>query len=507
MPTQVVSSDEFMPVPQTERQKKVEARMNALADEYGKKNGLSRRRFFQTAAGMTTAFVAMNEIYGPLYGASPAEAKNVDLAQARADGLKDQFIMDVHTHFLRDDTRLEGFVRGREAVGKAGWNPELVDKPQTIDDLKYPNWFKEVFLDSDTKVALISGSASEDPRDWFLTNEMKAEARAKVNAAAGSKRLLSHAIFTPGYDGWMDEVDKCIATLKPDLVEGLHGRRQHQQGPGAPSLAHGRREAGLSLLREDREGGLRHRLRAQGPLSDLGREALAASHALRHGRRCRQGGQGLAEHPLRDLSLGLPLDRRARRVGRGLRPVREDRPHRMDDRPRRDPGQVWRQQRLRRSRPDLRPDHGDRTAPVRRPDGPARQGHGRRPCRGGTDAVWTGAPQWQIEGLRRLEIPDDMRKKFGFAELGPADGPVKRAIFGENSAKMYRYEVKKAAWRDDRFAALKTDYERRGRDPSNLRYGFVAPHDGAASFAASRTRRMQEIASRLTLTSSPGRGI
>ena len=191
VPTQVVSSDEFLPIPQTERQKKVEARMNALADEYGKKNGLPRRRFFQTAAGMATAFVAMNEVYGPLYGASPAEAKSVDLAQARADGLKDQFIMDVHTHFLRDDTRLEGFVRGREAVGKAGWNPELAGKPQTLDDLKYPNWFKEIYLDSDTKVALISGSPSEDPRDWFLTNDMKLDARTRVNQAAGSRRCLS----------------------------------------------------------------------------------------------------------------------------------------------------------------------------------------------------------------------------------------------------------------------------------------------------------------------------
>ena len=115
VPVQVVSSDEFLPIPQTERQKRVEARMNALGDEYGQKNGLSRRRFFQTAAGMTTAYVAMNEVYGPLFGASPAEAKSIELAQARADGLKDQFIMDVHTHFLRDDTRLEGFVRGREA--------------------------------------------------------------------------------------------------------------------------------------------------------------------------------------------------------------------------------------------------------------------------------------------------------------------------------------------------------------------------------------------------------
>src|SRR5262245_62542387 len=188
IPTRLVSSDEYLPIRQTERQRKVEARMNELGDEFGRNNGLSRRRFFQTAAGMTTAFVAMNEVYGPLYGASPAEAKSVDLAQARADGLKDQFIMDVHTHFLRDDTRLEGFVRGREAVGKAGWNPDLVDKPQTIDDLKYPNWFKEVVLDSDTKVALISGSAAEDPRDWLLTNKMKREARGKGKKETGARK-------------------------------------------------------------------------------------------------------------------------------------------------------------------------------------------------------------------------------------------------------------------------------------------------------------------------------
>lgn len=29
----------------------------------------------------------------------------------------------------------------------------------------YANWFKEVFLDSDTKVALISGAPSDLPQD------------------------------------------------------------------------------------------------------------------------------------------------------------------------------------------------------------------------------------------------------------------------------------------------------------------------------------------------------
>jgi predicted TIM-barrel fold metal-dependent hydrolase len=32
--------------------------------------------------------------------------------------------------------------------------------------------------------------------------------------------MFSHAIFTPGYDGWMDEVDRDIELLKPDSFKG-----------------------------------------------------------------------------------------------------------------------------------------------------------------------------------------------------------------------------------------------------------------------------------------------
>jgi hypothetical protein len=55
----------------------------------------------------------------------------------------------------------------------------------------------------------------------------------------------------------------------------------------------------------------------------------------------------------------------------------------------------------------------------------------------GTDSIWFGSPQWQIEAMRRIEIPENMQKNFGFRPLGPADGPVKKAILGENSAKLY----------------------------------------------------------------------
>jgi uncharacterized protein len=64
IPTQVVASDEYYPAPQSEKQREVEARLLAMCDELAGKQGLDRRRFFQTAAGMAAAFVAMNEVYG-----------------------------------------------------------------------------------------------------------------------------------------------------------------------------------------------------------------------------------------------------------------------------------------------------------------------------------------------------------------------------------------------------------------------------------------------------------
>jgi hypothetical protein len=60
----------------------------------------------------------------------------------------------------------------------------------------------------------------------------------------------------------------------------------------------------------------------------------------------------------------------------------------------------------------------------------------------GTDSVWYGSPQWQIEALRRPEIPKDMQKKRGFAPLAPANGPVKSRILGYNSAGLYHLNLR-----------------------------------------------------------------
>src|SRR5262245_45955908 len=174
IPVQFVSSDEFMPAPQTAQQKEFEARIKETGAQLARKHGMTRRNFFKTAGGMAAAFAALNEVYAknsqPVYEVLKGETTSLDVAQQRTDALKNQFVMDMHTHFLREGTPITAFVAQRTAVGKAGWNPALKDKPQTIQDLMFPNYVKEIFLDSETKVDCISGSYSEEPNISFLPN-------------------------------------------------------------------------------------------------------------------------------------------------------------------------------------------------------------------------------------------------------------------------------------------------------------------------------------------------
>ncbi|MDO9125485.1 MAG: amidohydrolase, partial [Parvibaculum sp.] len=99
----------------------------------------------------------------------------------------------------------------------------------------------------------------------------------------------------------------------------------------------------------------------------------------------------------------------------------------------------------------------------------------------GTDSVWYGSPQWQIEAMRRIEIPEDMRKAHGFAQLGAGDGEVKNAIFAGNGTRLYGLEdlaQPDAAWRTDSLSKVKVEYVAAGAEPSNNYYGFIRSAGG-----------------------------
>ena len=51
---------------------------------------------------MAAAFLAMNDTYGPIFGVSRAEAATPETRRTSArKRSQSQFIMDMHTHFLR----------------------------------------------------------------------------------------------------------------------------------------------------------------------------------------------------------------------------------------------------------------------------------------------------------------------------------------------------------------------------------------------------------------------
>ncbi len=81
-----------------------------------------------------------------------------------------------------------------------------------------------------------------------------------------------------------------------------------------------------------------------------------------------------------------------------------------------------------------------------------------------TDSIWYGSPQWQIEAFRRIEIPEDLRDRYGFAPLGAAEGLVKNAVLGYNAARLYGIGLKSrgpsGAFENDRLARLRIEHRR-----------------------------------------------
>src|SRR5712671_1735292 len=159
IPTQIVSNGEYLPPPQSEMQKRVERRIFELADVNGKRLGLSRRQFMQTSCGMAAAFVAMNEVYATnVFQVAAAEAHEPELTRARAESLAGQFIFDVQTHFVRDDFAHEELL-GLAKFAAEHWNPQLKGDDSSLVRYKFQNYVKEVYYDSDTSLALLSGAA------------------------------------------------------------------------------------------------------------------------------------------------------------------------------------------------------------------------------------------------------------------------------------------------------------------------------------------------------------
>ena len=476
IPTQVVSSGEYNPLPQTAEQRQVEGLIKELAEEQAAKLKLDRRRFLASSAGLATAFLAMNKVFGPIFAVSEAEAKDLDVAAERAKGLSSQFIFDVQTHFLHDGFDKEGMLGGAKWIVDVGANPDMLKgMPLTLALFKFENYVKEMFLDSDTKVALLSGAPSDDPSWWFLSNDNIKQAVDTINKVAGSRRMLGHFVVTPKYPNWTDEVDRAIAALRPASWKAYT--------LGAPFYP----PSNFSWRLDD--------------------EKLM--------------------YPFYEKSLKAGIDIIC--IHKGIMPkdYEEAFPGTWQHATPDDVGQAakdWPQMRFVIYHSAIRPFASntpeqemaefERTGYIRWVTDLARipEQYGVSNVYGeigttfastcvtnprfcaavlgqlvnmmgadhvvwGTDSVFWGSPQWQIEAMRRIEIPDDMLKKNRWQPLGGPDSATKRAIFGLNSARLYRYNIGQAqgpAFGADKLTAIQQEYRRQGIERSNAYYGYIA---------------------------------
>ncbi|NRA09966.1 MAG: amidohydrolase family protein [Myxococcales bacterium] len=473
IPTRVVSNGEFNPLPQTRQQKRVEARIAELGDELGGRAGLHRRDFLKTASGMAAAFLAMNEVYGAVFDVGVAEASDFDAARERAASLAGQRIFDDQTHFNRDDLRNPDPIEVGHFAAKH-WNPGMLDEMGILHErFQFENYLKEIYLDSDTDVALLSTVPFED-RPWLLSNEQMALSRDLVNGIAGSRRMLIHCAFTPGIPGWQESVDESIERLKPDSWKGYT-----IGDPLAPANAkHPWRMDDEKLVypfyEKAQKSGITTICVHKGLLPRDYEKSMAG--VWRHAT-VDDVGKAAADWPGLDFVI----------YHSALRPFVE-----IPDKD----AKVFEETGYIRWVSDLAaiPEkfgvtnvYGEigtsfANTVVTQPRlcagmlGTLLAGLGSDHLLWGTDSVWYGSPQWQIEALRRLEIPADLQEKHGFAALGDANSPVKNGIFWDNGARLYGLnarETRVGAMTGDAIDAMRAEYRASGIARSNRSYGYV----------------------------------
>ncbi len=475
VPTQIVSNGEYNPLPQTARQQQVEGLIREMADSEAKRHNLSRRGFLRTAAGMATAFVAMNKVFGEVFDVSDANAKSIDLAEERARQLADQFIFDVQTHFIRDDFTQEGLVGLRKWAIGAGVNDALKGEQPTLAKFKFDNYVKEIFLDSDTKVTILSGAVFDDPSWNLLGNQSIQHACRAINKIAGGTRMLGHFVIKPTYDGWLDEVDEAIETLRPVswkayTIGDPFGPSKHSWRLDDEELMYPFYEKALAaginticihkgLMPRDYEKAFAGTWESA-TVNDLGKAAkdwpgmnfVIYHSALR---------PWLADTPENEMASFdkngyIPWSTDLARIPEkyGVNNVYAELGTSFASTAVTDPnfcaaflGQMVNEM------------------------GPDRVVYG-------SDSVWYGSPQWQIEAMRRLEIPDAMMKKMGWkVRLGDANSDVKRKIFGLNSANLYKLKIQLGdlqRFTTDQLALARSEYLESGPERSNQAYGYVA---------------------------------
>ncbi|HLL55923.1 MAG TPA: amidohydrolase family protein [Myxococcaceae bacterium] len=186
------------------------------AAEHAPKMGLGRREFLQGPCGVAAALLALNALSGcRAYKVDKAAVKDVDAARAALAG--NEFILDAQTHHL-DATR--------DAVWPRN-NPFYASMFERINDTRdcgtkerFGCLSREAYVDalfnrSDTAMAVLCGIPAVFGKNPLDNDELLAT-RDEVNKRLGGRRVLATALVMPNggpreLEGMLELAEKKVA--------------------------------------------------------------------------------------------------------------------------------------------------------------------------------------------------------------------------------------------------------------------------------------------------------
>lgn len=469
IPTQIASNEEFIPPPQSPQQKEYEARLTEISAQAAAHQGLSRRAFLRSGSGMAAALVALNQVFGPCYEVDAAEVEDQEAFAEKWP--KEQFVFDVQTHHVDVSRKWYDETRdGRAAVSFFRMLRPRLTVTETMDALNRAHYVKEVFGDSDTVMAIISGVPS---REWDknpLPPDQMVATRKYVNDLAGSQRVLSHGLLRPNMGPKeFDEMERQVKELKIDAWKMYTGAEL-----GEKAWFMDDEKVAYPFWERTKKLGVKNLCVHKGlPLGvfnekacrplDLEKAAkdwpdlnFIVYHSGYRGWGLLTGGSGeKVIDPKTDDPQEIPW------ISDILRILK------------RNPG-------IKNIYFELGSTFGQLSAAE-----PEKCMHmlgqmvlvaGADHILWGTDSIWGGSPQSQIDRLRRLKIRPELVDKYKYPEL---TDDIKNKILGLNAAKVFGVDVtaKRQAIKADKLTKLREEY-RENPSPSNTQYGWVWVEDG-----------------------------
>lgn len=483
MPTQVLSNEEFIPRPQSQKQKEVEFYIGQMAEEKSRKLGMDRRTFMASAMGMATCFLASNKVWGKVWDVT--EAETFDPAAYQEKLPKGEFfVLDVQTHFTNG---IALNFRSNEFVKNMGFN--LKDD---VASYSFSQFLKEIFFDSETEMIVISGvpGPPEKIKDdtgkvlegsaragGILPSWLMAQSRDKINKFAGSRRALSQGNLAPNHywDHAKNAIDKekTIAQMERELSEykinswkwychadpGRSGHGFQLDDDDAAWFYQESRKRGLKIFSVHK--GYSYQSRLLGHLAnpkDVEKAALNnpdLTFIIYH---------SAIQHAPSEPEWAGSVDPTTGDFAwhNVLMDIKKRNPKMNNVYP--EVGSFFNV--LAIADPNLCMHGMGKNIKI----------YGADHVIWGTDCLWWGSPQWAIEAFKRFQISDELCEKFGYSKITKED---KAKIFGLNAARIYGVDVKEKRnpLSPDIIAKAREAYPQTGMLRENAAYGWVRADD------------------------------